>query len=176
MKKRNGFTLVELLAVIVVLAIIMIIAIPAVLEIMNNARKKTFSMAIDKYVTAVQQQYISDANFGVIPGAGLYVYNIENNLGLTSTGDNKGYVVVNAYNVDNVKYFVFLHDNNYMITNYDVTTYKMPDKDNSNIQPYSSGSWSSAAANEYYACISVDPAVQSGTAQCLSPQGYVITG
>ena len=36
MKKRNGFTLVELLAVIVVLAIIMIIAIPAVLDLENK--------------------------------------------------------------------------------------------------------------------------------------------
>ena len=43
MKKTNkGFTLVELLAVIVILAIIMIIAIPAVLETMQSARKKTF--------------------------------------------------------------------------------------------------------------------------------------
>lgn len=36
---KKGFTLVELLAVIVVLAIIMIIAIPAVVESMNNAKK-----------------------------------------------------------------------------------------------------------------------------------------
>ena len=44
MKKRNnkGFTLVELLAVIVILAIIMIIAIPSVLATMSTARKKTF--------------------------------------------------------------------------------------------------------------------------------------
>jgi prepilin-type N-terminal cleavage/methylation domain-containing protein len=175
MKRRNGFTLVELLAVIVVLAIIMIIAIPAVLDIMNNARKKTFAMSIDKYVTAVQQQYISDSNFGTIPGAGLYAYNIKDNLGLTSTGDNEGYVIVNAYNVDNVKYFVFLHDNNYMITNYDVTTYKMPDKDNSNIIPYNSGAWNTDAANEYYACRAVDPSVGSSS-QCLDPHGYVITG
>ncbi|UKI28884.1 MAG: type II secretion system GspH family protein [Clostridium sp.] len=37
---KKGFTLVELLAVIVVLAIIMIIAIPAVVESMNNAKKR----------------------------------------------------------------------------------------------------------------------------------------
>ena len=51
MKKKNGFTLVELLAVIVVLAIIMIIAIPSVLDVMNTARKKAFVMYVDKIVT-----------------------------------------------------------------------------------------------------------------------------
>ena len=38
MKNKKGFTLVELLAVIVILAIIMIIAIPAVLQTMESAR------------------------------------------------------------------------------------------------------------------------------------------
>ena len=42
MDKRKGFTLVELLAVIVILAIIMIIAIPSVLDTLDTARKKTF--------------------------------------------------------------------------------------------------------------------------------------
>ena len=60
MKKRNGFTLVELLAVIVVLAIIMIIAIPAVLDVMNNARKSSFALYIEKVVRDVQTQYVSD--------------------------------------------------------------------------------------------------------------------
>ena len=41
---KKGFTLVELLAVIVVLAIIMIIAIPAVVESMNNAKKGSFKI------------------------------------------------------------------------------------------------------------------------------------
>ena len=37
--KNKGFTLVELLAVIVILAIIMIIAVPNVTEAMNNSKK-----------------------------------------------------------------------------------------------------------------------------------------
>lgn len=80
MKKKNGFTLVELLAVIVVLAIIMIIAIPSVLDVMNTARKKAFVMYVDKIVTAVQAQYLYDANGGAIQGAGFYVYDITSDL------------------------------------------------------------------------------------------------
>jgi len=40
--KINGFTLVELLAVIVILAIIMIIAIPSVLNVTEQAKQKSF--------------------------------------------------------------------------------------------------------------------------------------
>ena len=42
MKKNKGFTLIELLAVIVVLAIILIIAIPAIGNVIENSREKTY--------------------------------------------------------------------------------------------------------------------------------------
>ncbi len=129
MKKKNGFTLVELLAVIVVLAIIMIIAIPAVLETMANARRSSFALYIEKVVKDVQTQYVYDANGGSISGAGIYVYNIESDLNYTTVGDYRGYVVVNALDVDKVHYVVTLWDSNYMTINWDVTTSKMPKAD-----------------------------------------------
>ena len=165
MKKRNGFTLIELLAVIVVLAIIMILAIPTVLDVMNNARKQAFVIAIDKYVTAVQQQYMSDANFDVIPGAGIYVYNIKTDLGLNSTGNNQGYVIVDARNKDNVQYIITMHDNNYKIVSYNVTTLKLPEKNSAAITSYSG--WN--IANEYYAC----QEYASG-ATCLNKIGQIL--
>ena len=59
MKKRNAFTLVELLAVIVVLAIVLIIAVPGVLSIMNKTKDSAYDRQIEmikdaakNYVTA----------------------------------------------------------------------------------------------------------------------------
>ena len=41
-KNKMGFTLVELLAVVVILTVIIIIAIPVIDEVVENSRKATF--------------------------------------------------------------------------------------------------------------------------------------
>ena len=40
--KGRGFTLVELLAVIVILAVILVIAVPKVSEVINSSKKASF--------------------------------------------------------------------------------------------------------------------------------------
>ena len=39
MKKKKGFTLVELLAVIVILAVILVMAVPQIMSVIESARK-----------------------------------------------------------------------------------------------------------------------------------------
>ena len=46
-RKQNGFTLVELLAVIVILAIVLIIAVPGVLSIINKTKNSAYDRQID---------------------------------------------------------------------------------------------------------------------------------
>lgn len=59
MKKlnRKGFTLVELLAVIIILAIVVGISIPAVLSTINNSRKKAAVTAAEVAANWVSEQY-----------------------------------------------------------------------------------------------------------------------
>lgn len=74
--KRNGFTLVELLAVIAILAILVIIALPNILGMFNDAREKSFTTEIKEMYKVAEQQWVSDS----LHGTGEKVYsNTSNN-------------------------------------------------------------------------------------------------
>ncbi len=56
--KKNGFTLVELLAVSAILAILVIIAMPNVLEMFNKAKVDAFETEVQSHVKAVANEFI----------------------------------------------------------------------------------------------------------------------
>lgn len=58
MKKRNGFTLVELLAVIVILAIILVIAVPSIMNTIKDARKASYESTAKMVASAAETQYM----------------------------------------------------------------------------------------------------------------------
>lgn len=92
MKSKKGFTLVELLAVIVILAIIMIIAIPSVLQIMYVSNKKNFENYLTRLNNETMKVVAEERLNGTFTES--RIYNIEKELGLSSTGDFKGYTLV----------------------------------------------------------------------------------
>lgn len=79
--KKKGFTLVELLAVIVILAIVMIIAIPQILDAIERAEIESFRESVELMVHTAQVQYNADEVQGrakPIPEEGLvYEYAAE---------------------------------------------------------------------------------------------------
>lgn len=164
MKKKNGFTLVELLAVIVVLALIMVIAIPSVLDVMNQARKNSFVEYCQKVIPAVQTQYVADAQ-STIPGRGIYVYNINEDIGSLYQGAYKGYVVVDATDVDKPRYWITIWDDNYQIRNVDISV-NYPTNDSEFIQPVQADTKSLNALN---VCSAV-----SSTESCYNRHGYLL--
>ena len=62
MKKlnRKGFTLVELLAVIIILAIVVGISIPAIMTTTKSAKAKAMDTAVEAIQTYMQEQYELD--------------------------------------------------------------------------------------------------------------------
>ena len=57
MKKKKGFTLVELLAVIVILAVILIIAVPRISEVINNSKKASFEATAKLIASQAEKKY-----------------------------------------------------------------------------------------------------------------------
>ena len=118
---KKGFTLVELLAVIVILAIIMVIAIPSVLTIMTSARVKAFSEYAAKVVSAAEKKYLSDTMIGDISGSSCYLYDITKSLGLDNTGDFKGYILVDASKHEKVYYYISMYNSDFELINFNYT-------------------------------------------------------
>ena len=57
--ERKGFTLIEILAVIVILALIALITAPVVLNVIENSRDKSYRRSVDLYGKAIGQAVVS---------------------------------------------------------------------------------------------------------------------
>ena len=68
--KKAGFTLVELLAVIVILAVILVIAVPQVINVINNSRRNSLELSVKSWASALEAYYVtsmlSNNNVGTI--------------------------------------------------------------------------------------------------------------
>lgn len=109
MKKLNkkGFTLVELLAVIVVLAIIMVLTLPTIMKSMSSARQSTFLLYANRMLDTAADQYQSDD----LLGTGKKCYSITKlNNGNTTKYTGKVYISDNG-----TVFKIKMYDDNFQI-------------------------------------------------------------
>jgi prepilin-type N-terminal cleavage/methylation domain-containing protein len=59
--KRNGFTLVELLAVIAIMAILVIITLPNIMELYIDAGKRAYIVDVESMIKESERKYISES-------------------------------------------------------------------------------------------------------------------
>ena len=92
MKEKNkGFTLVELLAVIVILALIALIATPIILNVINDAKKQAAKDSAYGYMDAVEKYIVSSELEDKSIKDGTYSVEDLNSMGVSikgSTPDN----------------------------------------------------------------------------------------
>ena len=111
MKKNKGFTLVELLAIIVILAIIMLIAIPIVLDTIASTNVKAFMQYYERTFNQAEKKYTADIANAAIDEDSCIIYNIKTELGFENTGSFDGYVLIDK---EGDKYITLFNDE-YMI-------------------------------------------------------------
>ena len=64
-KKSKGFTLVELLAVIVILAVILVIAVPSIMDTIKESRKGALASSAKLIASSAETAYISNQTLGI---------------------------------------------------------------------------------------------------------------
>ena len=96
MKRKNAFTLIELLAVIVVLAIIALIATPIVMNTIKSAKKGAAERSADSYVSAVETAVAEVRLDNKTVPDGTYQIDEEGNLTGTGLPDGKLKIEMNG--------------------------------------------------------------------------------
>lgn len=121
MKKLNkkGFTLVELLAVIVVLALIMVLVLPNVMDSMNSAKQQTFLLYANRMLDAAMSKRASDELAG---GTAPDCYKISY-LNNGNTKKYEGYVKYEKDSSNKYVYKIRMYNENFQIgySNYPAT-------------------------------------------------------
>ncbi len=110
MKKSKGFTLVELLAVIVILAILVLVATPAVTSIMQKSQKNSFKNEILQIAENMNTAFTEKAGKQVLSastGADLTttsVYNVKATEGTSETKKSYKYLCMTLKDLVNEQY------------------------------------------------------------------------
>ncbi len=63
-QKKNAFTLVELLAVIVILAIILVIAVPKIMDVINSSKKSTLETSVKMIASTAEKTKMQNTVLG----------------------------------------------------------------------------------------------------------------
>ena len=59
-KKKKTFTLIELLAVIIILAVILVISIPKILDVIDESKKDSFKTSAQLIADSAEKKYITN--------------------------------------------------------------------------------------------------------------------
>jgi type IV pilus assembly protein PilA len=77
MKNNKGFTLIELIAVVVILAVLMMLAVPNVVATINKNKKEAFLEDAKKFRAAVEAKLVSDTSIKLPNADSVIVFTLD---------------------------------------------------------------------------------------------------
>lgn len=110
---KKGFTLVELLSVIVILSVIVLIATNAVVPMADSAKKQVLAMEANTLVKAAQTLYVQNSS----SSSACYTYDELMNSGLIEKDDDSytGSISIEVDGNGKYTYKIWLSNGQYMI-------------------------------------------------------------
>ena len=117
LKNKKGFTLVELLAVIVVLSIIILIAMPSVMNSMAKARRNSFFIEANEVIKSAQTAYSEFLSNGGAGSTLCVPYDVLKEAGYIEKNDDKykGSVLITVSETGASTYQIWLSSGTYII-------------------------------------------------------------
>lgn len=116
---KKGFTLVELIAVIIVLAIVALLATPVVIDVINDSRESANLRSIEGYARAIKQEYYNQSMDGGTPTIDeTFLSNVETGGGNIVCEDilynpDNGVIMYKCKFDNNDKEYCYANDNHY---------------------------------------------------------------
>jgi len=120
LENKKGYTLVELLAVIMVLALLLTIAVPAVLNVTPNAKRRLFIAQIQRDLTKLQAESIFDENNNTESEANLCLLVRVNPILLDQFGIKNEYDGFIIQDINSQKAYVTLSNGEFIIDSYSI--------------------------------------------------------
>ena len=109
MNNRNGFTLVEVIAVVVILGVILMIAVPSITGLSNRSKEKQITEDAKMFEELVKAKIESDTTIEIGGTAKFTLKSIEGKLSADYDEDNS-YVEVSDCDYNNNKYSCSTYD------------------------------------------------------------------
>ena len=113
MNQKKAFTLVELLAVIVVLAILAAITVPIVINTIAEAEKGAFLSSVDSYTRAVRTEYVIDSLNQKNSVTEFLITNGKVNGNTLLNNEKVDYNGIINFDLSNNSYFLMIKDKKY---------------------------------------------------------------
>ena len=113
MNQKKAFTLVELLAVIVVLAILAVITVPIVINTIAEAEKGAFLSSVDSYTRAVRTEYVIDSLNQKNSITEFLITNGKVNGNTLLNNEKVDYNGIINFDLSNNSYFLMIKDKKY---------------------------------------------------------------